>query len=226
MFNRQERSDRTHIPIGGTLVVAVVDEVDREKIASVWDQYLADISVARRPSDSALFGVLDGAGVAVVFHDFLSNEDGVGSEIERSVEKWFGANTALSVTNYERVFVANEARPFSEASRFVFLAKATVDSSLNHGEFNHWYDTMHVPDVASVGLRRAQRFRVSGGGDMYLAAYEIASPGVLESPELAKVRGFHQFTPNIRLLERTVGELIVDRGEKGRDTATSVQLSS
>jgi hypothetical protein len=55
-------------------------------------------------------------------------------------------------------------------------------------EFNHWYDTMHVPDILAVeGFTGAQRFKLSGPGPQtvtrdgqpavaqYLALYEMDS---------------------------------------------------
>ncbi|WP_068088975.1 DUF4286 family protein [Novosphingobium rosa] len=42
-------------------------------------------------------------------------------------------------------------------------------------DFNHWYDTVHLPDVLKVpGVTGAERFRLSEGGQWrYLAIYEL-----------------------------------------------------
>jgi hypothetical protein len=50
--------------------------------------------------------------------------------------------------------------------------------------FNAWYDTEHVPALASVpGVLRARRFRTSAAGTKYVALYHLEVPGVVDSPE-------------------------------------------
>lgn len=52
-------------------------------------------------------------------------------------------------------------------------------------EFNHWYDTVHLPDVLAVdGVVGAERFRLlSGGRWRYLAIYslECDDPAAVEA---------------------------------------------
>lgn len=203
-----EGGGRAQHPIGASLLLAFVTASDRAAAEESWHNHLADVDASRILSDSALFAVLEGEGDFALLHESAERSEGV----ERSIRRHFGADRLLSIASYERVFAAEDARPLSESSRFLFLARASVDPSLDHLAFNQWYDTTHVPDVGAVGLRRAQRFRLERAGDEYLASYEIASPAVLESPELVQVRGFHHFTPSIRQLKRTVCELVVGEG--------------
>lgn len=55
-------------------------------------------------------------------------------------------------------------------------------------DFNHWYDTHHIPvRLAVPGFLGAQRYR-DPDRPTYLAIYEIASAEVLKSAEYQKVR--------------------------------------
>ena len=50
--------------------------------------------------------------------------------------------------------------------------------------FNAWYDTEHIPALASVpGVVCARRYRPSLGNPKYMALCHIASPGVIDTPE-------------------------------------------
>jgi len=49
-------------------------------------------------------------------------------------------------------------------------------------EFNDWYDMEHIPDRAAIpGFESARRFVCVSGWPKYLAFYDLAAPGVLES---------------------------------------------
>lgn len=55
-------------------------------------------------------------------------------------------------------------------------------------DFNHWYDTHHIPVRAAVpGFVSAQRYK-DPDRPTYLAVYEITAPEVLESVDYQKVR--------------------------------------
>jgi hypothetical protein len=204
----EERGDRKNTHIGATLVVAFISAPDRRIAVESWRRRLSDRDNSPPPHDSALFAVLDGEGDCVLLEEFAAEAVDADANAETSIRRHFGNGGLLSCTVFERIFAAGDARPLSAASRFVFLAQASVDPALDHSQFNEWYDTTHVPDVDAAGLSRAQRFRAKSADEEYLASYEIASPAVLTSPQLQRVRGFHQFTPSIRRLQRTVGELI------------------
>ena len=62
-------------------------------------------------------------------------------------------------------------------------------------EFNAWYDTEHIPERLSVpGFETALRYVCTDGAPRYLAMYDLASPGVLDSPAYLKV-GFDNASP-------------------------------
>jgi hypothetical protein len=51
-------------------------------------------------------------------------------------------------------------------------------------EFNAWYNTEHVPELLAIpGVLDAARYVATKGGPKHLAAYELASVDVLQTPE-------------------------------------------
>jgi len=62
-------------------------------------------------------------------------------------------------------------------------------------EFNAWYDTEHIAQRLAVpGFETALRYVCTNGAPRYLAMYDLASPGVLNSPAYLKV-GFDNASP-------------------------------
>jgi len=59
-------------------------------------------------------------------------------------------------------------------------------------EFDHWYEDEHVPMLLEAGdWLRVRRYRVldgTGGPWTHLALHELASTGVMDSPERARAR--------------------------------------
>jgi antibiotic biosynthesis monooxygenase (ABM) superfamily enzyme len=66
-------------------------------------------------------------------------------------------------------------------------------------EFNHWYNTVHVPEIIAVpGFIRGRRFqRVSGDEIKYMALYELESLDALKSDAYKQARGWGEFEPYI-----------------------------
>ena len=55
-------------------------------------------------------------------------------------------------------------------------------------EFNAWYDSEHIPERLAVpGFLTALRFVAISGHPRYLAMYDLARPGVLDSSDYLKV---------------------------------------
>jgi len=64
-------------------------------------------------------------------------------------------------------------------------------------EFNEWYTETHMPAVvACPGFVKGVRLRAAGddASPRYAAVYEVEHDGVLDTPELAAIRGFGRFT--------------------------------
>ncbi len=72
----------------------------------------------------------------------------------------------------------------------VFLVFTNCDAG-REAEFNHWYDTIHLPDLLAVaGIVGAQRFQLAGAGPQtvtatsapavaqYLAVYDLDTEDV------------------------------------------------
>jgi hypothetical protein len=65
--------------------------------------------------------------------------------------------------------------------------------------FNAWYDTEHVPALASVpGVLCARRFRAGGSGPKFVALYHLASPGVVDTPEWKQASGSTPMPQRVR----------------------------
>lgn len=76
------------------------------------------------------------------------------------------------------------------------------------GDFNDWYDTEHLPGLASVpGTIRAQRFLGLDGGPRYHSCYELVSSETLGSAPWLAVRRTawsDRVRPNFRNTKRTM----------------------
>lgn len=67
------------------------------------------------------------------------------------------------------------------AAQALFLACGDAPAE-HEAEFNHWYDTEHLPLLSAVpGVLRARRFFDPGGKPRYVALYELADANVAGS---------------------------------------------
>lgn len=109
--------------------------------------------------------------------------------------------------------------------RCLLIVTAEVDAEVET-EWNHWYDTVHLPDaLACPGVLRGRRYVQSGAASqsdrgtssraatkvyttkVYTTVYELAGPEAVETPEFGKMRGWYQFAPHIRATTRVVTAL-------------------
>jgi hypothetical protein len=68
--------------------------------------------------------------------------------------------------------------------RAIFLVYTDLADEKYDEEFNAWYDTQHLPQLLSMpGFLDAARYVAVKGGPKYLAAYELASVGAVQTPE-------------------------------------------
>jgi hypothetical protein len=66
-------------------------------------------------------------------------------------------------------------------------------------EFNHWYNTIYVPNYEKVpGVIRGRRYRAVEGTPTYLTLYEFERPDVSESKEWLAQRDVSPVTHKIR----------------------------
>lgn len=73
--------------------------------------------------------------------------------------------------------------PMADGAKGLLLVMMEIDPE-HEDDFNHWYDTEHVPERLGIpGFVSARRFRAVEGEPKYLALYELESPAVLESEE-------------------------------------------
>jgi hypothetical protein len=66
--------------------------------------------------------------------------------------------------------------------RGIFLVYADIPANYDE-EFNDWYNTEHLPELLAVpGILSAARYVAIKGGPKYLAAYELESVDVMQTP--------------------------------------------
>ena len=85
------------------------------------------------------------------------------------------------------------------SARFLYLVRMDVAHDLEK-TFNDVYDHEHLPRLAAVpGVIRATRYRQPSPTDpRYIAAYEMESPAVLQSPEWKKAGESGRWPTDIR----------------------------
>ena len=85
--------------------------------------------------------------------------------------------------------------------RWILVADTNCSIPTREEEFNHWYNTIHIPDVLEApGILRATRYESNKpreGHGKYLAVYDIE-------------------TEDIEQLIRTFGEIVAEKKEQGR----------
>ncbi|MGE0007055.1 MAG: DUF4286 family protein [Parvibaculaceae bacterium] len=80
---------------------------------------------------------------------------------------------------------------------FLHIVRVDVDSEVEEA-FNEWYDRVHIPAIlACPGWLSAKRYVSIDDGPKYAAVYEVAGTWAYETPEYAKAKGFHEFTPSV-----------------------------
>jgi hypothetical protein len=86
-----------------------------------------------------------------------------------------------------------------------FLAvDAEVDPEVEP-DWNAWYDTVHLPEIAECpGFVEAARYVSEVDGRRhYIAVYELSGPEAIDSPEFADRRGWAHFAAHVRATVRT-----------------------
>jgi len=98
---------------------------------------------------------------------------------------------------------------FDEVGDYHYIVETDIESK-SEEEFNAWYDTEHLPGLASVpGTISAKRYLRLSGSPRYIACYELVSPAVMESKEWLAIRNT-PWSSRIRpLFKNTVRELFV-----------------
>lgn len=95
----------------------------------------------------------------------------------------------------------------------IFLVYTDVDAQ-HEDEFNDWYNTEHLPELLAVpGILAAARYEAVKGGPKYLAAYELESTDVLQTPAFKnrpRTPWGERVSPTVigRNLTRVVGQQI------------------
>src|SRR5206468_5150693 len=99
----------------------------------------------------------------------------------------------------------------SEFPECLLIVIAEVDAAIE-GEWNRWYDTVHLPDALRCpGVRRGRRYVSAGemsetaagktertARRIYTTIYELDGPDAIATPEFRAMRGWYQFAPHVR----------------------------
>jgi hypothetical protein len=99
----------------------------------------------------------------------------------------------------------------------LLIVTAEVDTEVET-EWNHWYDTVHLPDaLACPGVLGGKRYVQSGEASQsdrgtssrtanktYVTVYELAGPEAVTTPQFQQMRGWYQFAPHVRSTTRVV----------------------
>ena len=102
----------------------------------------------------------------------------------------------------------------------LLIVTAEVDAEVE-ADWNHWYDTVHLPDaLACPGVLSGRRYAQSGEASLsdrgtssrsaakvYTAVYELSGPEAIATPEFQKMRGWYQFAPHVRATTRVMQAL-------------------
>jgi len=86
----------------------------------------------------------------------------------------------------------------------IFLVYTDLIDPKYEEEFNAWYNTEHLAELLALpGVLDAARYVATRGGPKYLAAYEIADVGAMQTPEFTR----RQRTPwGNRMSPRVIGK--------------------
>ena len=110
--------------------------------------------------------------------------------------------------------------PDSTLPRCLLIVTAEVDLEVET-DWNHWYDTVHLPDaLACPGVLRGRRYIQAGEASLsergtssrsaarvYVTVYELAGPEAVDTPEFRAMRGWYRFAPHVRATTRVVTAL-------------------
>lgn len=95
--------------------------------------------------------------------------------------------------------------------KWLLVAETNCSTPSRESEFNHWYDTVHVPDILETpGIMRATRYENSEpaeGRGKFLALYEIE-------------------TDDIEQTIATFGEIVTKKWQQGRMSELVVPVSA
>lgn len=102
----------------------------------------------------------------------------------------------------------------------LLIVTAEVDEAVE-AAWNHWYDTVHLPDaLACPGVLAGRRYVTQGNVSrtergavtrtpqrLYTTVYALAGPEAVDTPEFTAMRGWAQFAPHVRSETRVVAAL-------------------
>ena len=114
---------------------------------------------------------------------------------------------AATPERFEEIYRRDDAVNIASDDRDVFYARVQVREAVLE-PLDHWYNTVHLPEVGAAGLRAGRRFRSRDAEHTFLALYRPDTLDVLRSEAIMAVRGLGGFENDVeqfsRLEARTV----------------------
>lgn len=145
-----------------------------------------------------------GVETAAPFQDLVANPTGWSQRMRRL----YGENR---IRNNYRLILSRGAAPAPDAP-FLYMVQTDCGDASRRTEFFDWYDKEHLPALAAVpGVVRARRHEAVSGSPLSMAAYELASANVFESPawlEARKASRTDEMRPLFAHARRTMYRLI------------------
>ena len=128
------------------------------------------------PKFLAWYEVQDaGVETAPPFQDLVAHPTGWSQRMRR----FYGENR---IRNNYRLVISRGTAPVPDAP-FLYVVQTDCAEPAREKEFFDWYDGEHLPALAAApGVLRARRYEAVSGSPGSMAAYELASRDIFESP--------------------------------------------
>tara|TARA_R110002020_G_scaffold184947_2_gene382336 strand:- start:51180 stop:51491 length:312 start_codon:yes stop_codon:yes gene_type:complete len=86
----------------------------------------------------------------------------------------------------------------SKLPECLMVVTAQVDTAVED-EWNHWYDTVHLPEILDCpGFLDARRYVTESDGKReYITIYELLSPDAMAGETFNSRRGWYQFAASV-----------------------------
>lgn len=147
-------------------------------------------------------------------HLELAQPEPLGKEVPRTLERAFAATLPAGVSprvsRLERMLEI-PGQPSTAQAAFHYAVEMDPESGWM-SELSRWYDTEHLPGLASVpGTLRAMRLLNHDHGPLSLAWYDLVDEATMGSPAWLAVRGTpwsSQMRPHFTNTKRTMMRVI------------------
>ena len=197
----------------GLLMVWVDVPAEAEEDFNRWynEEHIADLLAIPGVLDAARYVAVSGGPKHLACYD-LESPDVTSSpgylKLGENRSEWSrraspsAVGTNLIVNTYQQIHPegVSPAQAESGMAPALQIGRMSVSEEVED-EFNHWYNTVYVPNYDKVpGCIRGRRYRAVSGAPKYSVVYEFQHENVSKSPEWATARDAHPDNPRMRSL--------------------------